>query len=56
MEKAGLVQGKWQKLPTGQERRYYTITSKGQEVLNQRLISWQDFSKAVALIVHSVTG
>ena len=56
MEKAGLVQGKWQKLPTGQERRYYTITSKGQEVLNERLITWQYFSKAVDLIVQSVTG
>ena len=55
MEKAGLIKGKWQKLPLGQERRYYTITSKGLDVLNQKLTTWKDFSKAVNLIVQSVT-
>ena len=56
LEKAGLVQGRWQRLPSGQERRYYHITQKGRETLAERLAVWQDFSTAVALIIKPVTG
>jgi len=56
LEKAGLVQGKWQQLSSNQERRYYYITQKGQKVLAERLAVWQDFSTAVALIMQPVTG
>ncbi|MBM4446776.1 MAG: helix-turn-helix transcriptional regulator [Chloroflexi bacterium] len=56
LEKAGLVQGKWQQLSSSQERRYYYITQKGQEALAERLAIWQDFSTAVALIMQPVTG
>ncbi len=51
LEKAGLVEGKWQKLPGGQERRYYYITEKGHEALNDRLAIWRGFSEAVNLII-----
>jgi len=56
LEKAGLLQGKWQRLPSGQERRYYYITPKGQKALVERLAVWQDFSTAVALIMKPTTG
>jgi len=56
LEKAGLLQGRWQKLQSGQERRYYYITSKGQKALAERLAIWQDFSTAVALIMQPATG
>jgi PadR family transcriptional regulator PadR len=56
LEKAGLIQGKWQRLPSGQERRYYYITKKGQEALTTRLATWQDFATAVALIMKPATG
>jgi PadR family transcriptional regulator PadR len=56
LEKAGLAQGRWQRLPSGQERRYYHITQKGQEALAERLAVWQDFAKAVALIMQPATG
>ena len=56
LEKAGLVQGKWQRLRSGQERRYYYITPKGQEALSQRLVVWKHFSTAVALIMQPATG
>ncbi|MGD0353127.1 MAG: helix-turn-helix transcriptional regulator [Dehalococcoidia bacterium] len=56
LEKAGLLQGKWQRLPGGQERRYYYITPKGQKALAERLAVWQDFSTAVALIVQPTIG
>ncbi len=51
LEKTGLVKGKWEKLPGGQERRYYYITVKGQEALNERLSVWIGFSEAVNLIM-----
>jgi PadR family transcriptional regulator PadR len=56
LEKAGLIQGKWQRLPSGQERRYYYITQKGQKALAERLAAWQDFATAVALIMQPATG
>jgi PadR family transcriptional regulator PadR len=56
LEKAGLIQGKWQRLPGGQERRYYYMTPKGQKALAERLVVWQDFSTAVALIVQPTIG
>ncbi len=52
LEKKGLIHGKWQKLSTGLERRYYYITPKGEKVLDQRLAVWQDFSAAVDIIMQ----
>jgi DNA-binding PadR family transcriptional regulator len=51
LEKEGLIRGKWQKLPNGQERRYYHIQEKGQMVLNERMSTWRDFSKAVNMVM-----
>jgi PadR family transcriptional regulator PadR len=56
LEKAGLIQGKWQRLPSGQERRYYYMTPKGHKSLAERLAVWQNFSTAVALIVQPTIG
>ena len=56
LEKAGLLQGRWQRLPSGQERRYYYITAKGQKALVERLAVWQDFSTAVALVMKPAIG
>lgn len=52
LEKAGLIQGKWQTLPTGQERRYYFITEKGKQVLTEKLTTWRNFSEAVNAIIQ----
>jgi len=51
LEKNGLIKGKWQKLPSGQERRYYYITEKGQGALNERLAIWRGFSEAIDLVM-----
>ena len=52
LERSELIKGEWQLLPSGQPRRYYSITRKGQEVLATRLATWQDFSTAVRAIVE----
>ncbi|MEA3442422.1 MAG: PadR family transcriptional regulator [Chloroflexota bacterium] len=52
LEKDKLIQGKWQSLPNGQQRRYYYITPKGQQALAKRQVTWQDFSTAVKAIIQ----
>jgi PadR family transcriptional regulator PadR len=52
LEKAGLIDGKWQMLPNGRQRRYYYITVKGQAELNEEKIQWQDFLTAVRMILQ----
>jgi len=55
LEREGLIEGRWQILPNGQQRRYYYITPKGQEVLAARLATWQDFSTAVKAVTQAET-
>jgi len=50
LENEGLIQGQWQEMPSGQERRYYRITEKGKEALRKKIAMWQNFTSAVNLI------
>ena len=50
LEKTGLLQGKWQTLPNGRQRRYYSITEKGRRVLVEQTAQWKDFFVAMNLI------
>lgn len=50
LENEGLLQGEWQEMPNGQERRYYRITEKGMEALKQKMALWESFSTAMGLI------
>lgn len=52
LERAGLILGKWERLPSGRERRYYHITEKGQQALEEKLAEWQGFSTAVNLVMQ----
>ena len=52
MEKSGLITGKWQMLPNGRQRRYYHITAKGLAKLALEKTQWQDFLKAMRLIIQ----
>jgi PadR family transcriptional regulator, regulatory protein PadR len=52
LEKAGLVSGNWQLLPNGRSRRYYSITARGRAKLAMEKTQWQDFLKAVRLILQ----
>ena len=54
LEKAGLILGKWQVLPSGRQRRYYHITDKGRQVLVTKRSQWQDFFVAMNLIIQPV--
>ena len=56
MEKNGLIQGRWQTLPGGQERRYYYITPKGTEALSRKRTTWSDFAAAVRSVLEAETA
>ncbi|MBA7711447.1 hypothetical protein ES703_120410 [subsurface metagenome] len=52
LERAGLILGKWQSLPSGRQRRYYYITNNGNRVLEAKMNQWRDFLTAVNLIIQ----
>jgi len=52
LESDGLIIGEWNKLPNGQERRYYSMTDKGREFLRKKLDMWQSFASAMALVME----
>ncbi len=56
LEKAGLITGRWEMLPSGRQRRYYYITEKGHRLLVEKRSQWRDFSTAVNLIIQPVTS
>jgi PadR family transcriptional regulator PadR len=54
LEREGLIRGKWQRLPSGLERRYYYLTESGRRVLNAKRDEWLGFSAAVNLVIEPV--
>ena len=52
LEKAGLISGKWQVLPSGRQRKYYHITAEGSHALEEKRSQWQDFLAAMNLIIQ----
>jgi PadR family transcriptional regulator PadR len=52
LEKAGLIRGEWQTLPSGRQRRYYYITEKGLCSLVTTRSQWRDFLAAMNLIIQ----
>jgi PadR family transcriptional regulator, regulatory protein PadR len=53
LEKSGLVEGKWQILPSGQQRKYYYITKKGHATMTEQRSSWNEFLNAMNLIIQA---
>ncbi len=54
LEKSGLVLGAWASSTTGQQRRYYSITSAGTRALSAKRREWQSFANAVNLVMKPV--
>jgi len=52
LERAGFILGRWQVLPSGQQRKYYHITDKGLSILVETRSQWQDFLAAMNLIIQ----
>ena len=52
LEQTGLIEGKWQMLANGRQRRYYNITEKGLHGLETKRSQWLDFLAAMNLIIR----
>jgi PadR family transcriptional regulator, regulatory protein PadR len=53
LENSGLIQGKWQVLPNGQQRKYYYLTDKGLSSLEEKKNNWNEFFTAMNLIIRA---
>ena len=49
LEKAKLIEGRWEDTPNNVRRRYYLIAAKGQQALVERLSEWRHFMDAIIL-------
>ena len=56
LERAGLIRGKWQVLPSGQQRKYYHSTDKGPSILVEKRGQWLDFLFAMNLIIQPASA
>lgn len=53
LENEGLIQGEWQSLSTGHQRRLYRLTPRGKEALENKRAVWQGFTSAMNLILNT---
>jgi len=52
LESETLIEGRWQMLPNGQQRKYYHITDKGQAQMVENRDQWLGFLNAMNLIIQ----
>lgn len=52
LERAGLLEGRWERRPNTPERRYYSLTPKGERRLEEQANTWARFASAVDMIVR----
>ncbi|MBF8267436.1 MAG: transcriptional regulator, PadR-like family [Dehalococcoidia bacterium] len=52
LERDGLLDGRWEVALSGQRRRYYFVTAKGDGALKGLLEEWKSFSRAANLILQ----
>ena len=56
LEKSGLIEGEWQTLTNGQQRKYYKITDKGHATFAEKRSNWFEFLTAMNLIIDPGEG
>jgi PadR family transcriptional regulator PadR len=52
LEYRGLVEAEWKQTDTGREAKFYKLTSKGRQQLEQETASWVRLAEAVGLILR----
>jgi PadR family transcriptional regulator, regulatory protein PadR len=55
LEKMELIEGKWRTLPSGQQRKYYNLTERGDATLVEKMDGWKEYLKAMSLIIQIQT-
>jgi PadR family transcriptional regulator PadR len=54
LESEGLVLSSWQPVARKQSRRYYQITSKGRQILAEKLAELQKFYRATSKVMSDI--
>ena len=54
LEDRGWLQAEWRDTDTGREAKFYALTKKGRKQLETEVLSWEQLSNAVALILKAV--
>ncbi len=52
MERTGLIAGDWRKSENGRRARYYSLTTEGQQRLEQHEGQWRSLSLAVSRVLE----
>jgi DNA-binding PadR family transcriptional regulator len=55
LERASLIEGRWEDTPNAVRRRYYFITERGRQELSDRQREWHRFSQAMNSVVLAGT-
>lgn len=56
LESEGLILGVWESHSSGKKRRYYSLTEKGLEWLEAKVLEWQGFASAVNMVMQPTPG
>lgn len=52
MKNAGLLDYTWEESPVGPPRKYYSLTSKGKDSLDQLTATWQVLNKSINSLIQ----
>ncbi len=52
LEKTGMLIARWERTSGGRQRRYYSLTKKGSNMLAERRVQWLGFLSAMNLIIQ----
>jgi DNA-binding PadR family transcriptional regulator len=55
LEKEGLIEGSWETVSGGRERKLYRITERGTAALARRSKEWREFQNKVNRVLESAT-
>lgn len=53
MAREGFIRGRWSRLPTGQERKVYQLTKKGERRLTECRSTWSGFAAAMDRVTQT---
>ena len=54
LEAMGAIDSRWEETKEGRKRKYYTLTSKGREILIEKKREWDYFTDSVNQVIGGV--
>lgn len=54
LQRRGLIASEWGLTDTNRRARFYTLTARGRRQLTRDVVSWQQYTRAVQLVLEPV--